>query len=87
MFELYIHGMGADKFSLDFGTNEDKFQKTTIKEIKEKLIREQALPLETENIRLIFAGRQLNDDETVSSCDINNKSTLMSVTRVPGGCL
>jgi hypothetical protein len=85
MYELSIHGMGAEKFNLEFGTDEIKFKNTTIKEIKEKLIREQALPLETDDIRLIFAGKQLNDDETVSSCDINNRSTIMSVTRVRGG--
>ena len=33
--------MGANKFRLDFGMDEEKFKNTTIKKIKEKLIQEQ----------------------------------------------
>lgn len=85
IFELFIHGISSEKCRLDFGTDEDKFKNMTIKEVKEKIIKEQALALQTENIRLIFGGKQLEDSETISSYDIINKSTLMSVTRVPGG--
>ena len=87
IYELFIHGIGNDKIRLDFGDNELTFKNTTIEEIKTKLIKEQALQAEKEHIRLIFAGKQLEDDKTISDCEIINKSTLMSVTRVPGGRL
>ena len=85
IYEIYIYGISNEKSRLQFGIDEDKFKNMTIKQVKLKIIKEQSLALQTENIRLIFGGKQLEDSETIRSYDIINKSTLMSVTRVPGG--
>ena len=63
MYELFIHGIGNEKIRLDFGDDEAKFHNTTIKEVKLKLIKDHALPIEADHIRFIFTGKQLEDNE------------------------
>jgi hypothetical protein len=85
MYELFIHGIGNEKMRVDFGDDEAKFHKTTIKEVKLKLIKDHALPIEADHIRLLFTGKQLEDGEALSSYDIINRTILMSVIRMRGG--
>ena len=85
MYEVNIHGIENEKFTIGFTCSESEFQNTTIKQLKERIISEKSLPIEIENMRLIFTGKQLEDDQTFDYYSIKHKSTIMSVVRVPGG--
>ncbi|ORX54309.1 ubiquitin [Piromyces finnis] len=59
----------------------------TIKNIKTKIREKENIPIDQQ--RLIFLGKQLNNDkETLSQCDIKNESILhLSLhTHLRGGC-
>ncbi len=82
---LYIHGLNNEKFTLVVCENENDFKNCTIKKLKQKLINEKLLSIAVEELRLIYVGKQLEDEKTLKDYNIDDKSTLMSVVRVHGG--
>jgi ubiquitin len=53
------------------------------KDVKEKVLCKEGIPLDQQ--RLIFAGRQLKDEEILDHVGIKNDSTLHLVLRLRGG--
>jgi hypothetical protein len=85
MFQLTIHGFGGDKHIIDICTDESSFCKMTITDVKNKFVKETGMPVEPETIRFLFAGKQLENQMTLSYYNIQNKSVIMTVVRLPGG--
>lgn len=85
MFQIYIHGLSNEKHTLDVCECEIEFKNMTIIQLKEKLITSKNLPMSPEHITLIHAGKQLENNQTIGYYQIENRSTLMSVHRMPGG--
>ncbi|CAB5098342.1 unnamed protein product [Rhizophagus irregularis] len=77
-FQIYVNGLEGRTTTLNDVTPETK-----VIDIKKML--KDKISVETEHQRLIFAGRQLEDNHTAEHYKIIQRSTLHLVVRLPGG--
>lgn len=73
---ITIRTLAGRKVVLDFESNQK------IIEIKESLQEKEGIP--KEQIRLIYAGKVLNDEHMIEDCDIQPGSTLMMALNLKG---
>ena len=55
----------------------------TIAVIKSKIEDKEGIPVVRQNLQ--YAGRQLNDNQTLGDCNIRDQSTIHLLLRLPGG--
>ncbi|XP_043923933.1 polyubiquitin-like [Protopterus annectens] len=84
-YQLIVLGLRQERIVLDVADSDHEFKKMNVQQVKEKLSERIPGCPRTEDFRLIFADKQLNDNQKLSECGIKNKSSVMMVLRLPGG--
>ena len=85
MLQVTIKGMTSRNIFVDVALTQEEFDKVTVLNLKRLFIDQQTLDLETDFLRLLFGGKQLEDEKLLVTYGIQEKSTILSVVRVKGG--
>jgi ubiquitin-large subunit ribosomal protein L40e len=85
MIQVNIQGMSNEKFKIDIGENESELKSISVLTLKNKIIANKGLDISSEFLRLIFAGKQLENEKMLSDYGITDKSLILMVLRVKGG--
>ena len=85
MLQVTIKGMTSRNIFVDVALTQQEFDKVTVLNLKRLFIDQQSLQIETDFLRLLFGGKQLEDEKLLVTYGIQEKSTLLSVVRVLGG--
>lgn len=86
-FSVLVQGLEASFTVVPVATNETDFNKTTIKQLKTKIVRIRP-ELTVDSLRLLFAGKQLEElidnkqAATLEFYKIRGKSTIHAVVRM-----
>uniref|UniRef100_H3A189 Ubiquitin-like domain-containing protein n=1 Tax=Latimeria chalumnae TaxID=7897 RepID=H3A189_LATCH len=88
IYQVIVLGMKGEKLSIDVAQSEKEFNETTVLILKRKVLERipgAELGNEPEELRLLFANKQLEDEKILSHYEIRDKSSIMLVVRLPGG--
>ena len=92
-WQIRLQGITETVRFVDVATSESEFKATTVRALKEKIKSQVDPELQPEHIRLLFAGKQLEENQprggtcTLEYYKIKKLSLLSLVMRVPGGSL
>lgn len=64
---------------------DNEFQTCTVAELKKLAMEKNGLEMELGSLRLLFGGKQLEDEKLLIDYKIMNHSSITSVMRVQGG--
>ncbi|KAG5260673.1 hypothetical protein AALO_G00295160 [Alosa alosa] len=85
IYQLTVVGIQGEKKTVDVATTEEDFNNTTILVFKKKLIEKLPGNIDPSELRVLYAAKQLEDNDKLSDHGIKDKSTLMLVLRLHGG--
>lgn len=77
-YQIFVKTLTGKTLTINDITAED-----TIATVKQKIFQKEGVPVDQQ--RLIFAGKQLEDNQTLSNYSINKDSTIHLVLRLRGG--
>ncbi|XP_032886946.1 polyubiquitin-like [Amblyraja radiata] len=86
IYQVLVKGLKGETTTVDISQTEKEFNETTVLVFKRKLLTK--FPqgtVQAEDLRLLFANEQLEDDKRLSDYKVMDKSTIMMVLRLPGG--
>ncbi|XP_055502437.1 uncharacterized protein LOC129703759 [Leucoraja erinacea] len=86
IYQVLVKGLKGETTTVDISQTEKEFNETTVLVFKMKLLTK--LPqgtVQADDLRLLFANEQLEDDKRLSDYKVMDKSTIMMVLRLPGG--
>ncbi|XP_028668972.1 polyubiquitin-like [Erpetoichthys calabaricus] len=85
IFQVIIYGLRDEKIIIDLGSTEEEMNNTTVLELKTKIVLR--LPGNSdspEDLRLIFANKELKDSAKLSDYQIKDNSVILMILRLPG---
>ncbi|XP_051874080.1 polyubiquitin-like [Pristis pectinata] len=86
IYQVFVKGLKGETTTIDVSHSEKEFSEMKVLMFKKKLL--ENLPpgkVQVEDLRLLFANEQLEDDKKFSDYQLKDKSTIMMVLRLPGG--
>ncbi|KAJ3585527.1 hypothetical protein NHX12_014306 [Muraenolepis orangiensis] len=89
LYQVIVIGFNGEKTTVDLCNTDDQMKAMTVLQLRTKIAgRLPDIEGTGENLRLVFTDKQLDNDEaTLASFGIQNKSVIQLVMRVPGGVL
>jgi hypothetical protein len=81
MWQLMIHGLEGQTYCIDV----ERPKTMTVLELKEKV--KAKTGIDTDQQRLLYGGKQLEDENLLTDYGLQNNSVLFLVLRLPGGSL
>ncbi|XP_078266131.1 uncharacterized protein LOC144599245 [Rhinoraja longicauda] len=86
IYQVIVKGLRGESTTVDISQTEKEFNETTVLVFKGKLLKKMPQgTAQAEDLRLLFANEQLEDDKKFSDYQVKDKSTIMMVLRLPGG--
>ncbi|XP_072111645.1 uncharacterized protein [Mobula birostris] len=86
IYQIFVKGLKGETTTIDISHSEKEFNEMKVLMFKQKLL--EKLPprkVQVDDLRLLFANDQLEDNKTFSDYKLKDKSTIMMVLRLPGG--
>ncbi|TRZ04164.1 hypothetical protein DNTS_009551 [Danionella cerebrum] len=87
IYQIQVIGIKGEKITIDVATSEEEFNKMTIMQFKKKLAKK--VPGgsgdEESSMRLLYADKQLDEQDTFLQHQIKDRSTIFLILRLPGG--